>query len=472
MTDYLAWQWIVLAFQLVLAPLAVGHALLKKRDPRSALGWIGLIIVFPLVGAALYGLFGINRVRTRARLIRQQQGEEPDAACDVPPGSPLVKASLSELARISDAISDRPLVKGNAVEMLENGEAAYPAMLEAIDQARHCVFLMSYIMNADEVGHAFVEALSRAVKRGVEVKVLVDGMGELYSSRRISVLLNRAGVETVRFLPPRLFPPAIHLNLRNHRKVLVVDYNQGFAGGMNLARRHLTASGRRDATSDLHFRLRGPVAAQLYDVFAASWHFASGQSLPPPPSVPESFGDTICRTINDGPDEDLDKLAMVLVGAVSAARRRVQIMTPYFLPSKELSGALQAAALRGVQVQIILPQRSNLPFVDWATRKLLWELLRRGVQIFYQPAPFNHAKLFVVDEGYLLMGSANIDPRSLRLNFELGVEVYDAEVASQCADFMDAVRAASLPLAVDDLLNRSLPVKLRDSFFWLFTPYL
>jgi cardiolipin synthase len=276
------------------------------------------------------------------------------------------------------------------------------------------------------------------------------------------------------FMPLRLIPPAIHVNLRNHRKILVADGRVAFTGGMNIGDRHLVEDRKvGNPTADLHFRIAGPVVRQIEDTFFADWGFATGE---PPPSEraapPPAVGEALCRTILDGPDENLDKLLAVLNGAISAARRRIVVMTPYFLPPRDTIAALQAAALRGVEVTIVLPARSNLPFVDWATRNMLWELLDRGARVFYQPPPFAHTKLLLVDDRYVQIGSANIDPRSLRLNFEFNVEVYDDALGREAAEYTDDVVRRSREVDLNEVDSRALWVRLRDSAAWLFQPYL
>jgi len=475
----LPWHWVALAAHVVLAALAVVHAMLYKRDPRAALGWVAVCLLFPLFGPVLYYAFGINRIQTRARrlarlpLFRLQVGYERGSHDAAPVlVSPLAGEPVSRFVRVSDRVASRPLSAGNTVEMLQNGEQAYPAMLAAINGATDRVLLVSYLFEADAVGQAFVTALVDAQRRGVDVRVIVDGVGELYSWPRVSRVLRRAGVRVARFLPPRPLPPNFSVNLRNHRKILVVDGEYGFTGGMNIGARNLLESGSRRATTDLHFRLQGPVVAQLEAIFVEDWHFATGERLRNRLSATVPMGSGYCRCISDGPNEDLDKISLVLMGAISAAQHGILIMTPYFLPSRELIASLQSAALRGVAVTVILPKRSNLPFVDWATRNLLWELLLHGVTIWYQPAPFAHTKLFVVDGVYAHIGSANMDPRSLRLNFELNLEVIGVASVSALLDHARQRRRESTQLTLQEIDGRGLLTRLRDAFCWLFMPYL
>jgi cardiolipin synthase len=212
--------------------------------------------------------------------------------------------------------------------------------------------------------------------------------------------------------------------------------------------------------------------AQLEQAFFEDWERAGGKLADLEPSDQPGPGAAGCRVLTDGPGEDMDKLTVLLSGAVSLARKQVLVMTPYFLPPRELLGAMVSAALRGVEVSVILPEKNNLPYVHWATRNMLWELLRWGVRVFYQPGDFNHSKLFIVDDSYVQVGSANLDPRSLRLNFELAVEVFDPDFAASLIGHCLETRGRSREVTLEEVDGRPLPVKLRDSMAWLFSPYL
>lgn len=475
-------QALLLAAIPLIACVSAGHALLFKRDSRSAFGWIAVSVMFPLVGPALYYLFGINRVRTRAQELSRkspfrlgvafERGDFGQAGVAVSPID--LPEPWRPFARLSDAVVPRALVQSNTVEPLHNGEQAYPAMLAAIDAAQRQILLTTYIFESNTTGRQFIAALVRARRRGVEVHVLLDGVGELYSWPRAGRLLVRAGIDYGRFMPPRLLPPSFHINMRNHRKLLAVDGDVAFIGGMNIGDRHLAEAAGGKGVVDIHFALRGPVVTQIQMIFAEDWRFATGGIIEPAGGTPTSVagGTALCRACSDGPNEDMDKLSMLLIGASSLARERIEIMTPYFIPTAAFVSALQTAALRGVKVVILLPERSNLRVVDWATRNLLWELLQHGVEVRYQPAPFAHSKLVVIDGHYALVGSANIDPRSLRLNFELGVEIFDAALARTLSEHFAAAVANSRVVTLEEVDGRSLPVRVRDAICWLFSPYL
>ncbi|HUL83171.1 MAG TPA: phospholipase D-like domain-containing protein [Gammaproteobacteria bacterium] len=450
----------------IAAVAASTHALLYKRRPQSAFGWIALCFSLPLAGALLYYFFGINRVKTRARKLLTRHPAEvcPTEHLGAPP------PGLEPLGRLGYAVTDLPLTTGNHVRALHNGEHTFPAMLAAIRGATRRVFLSTYIFETGPLGREFVAALAAAAARGVDVRVLLDGIGEFYSLPRASTLLRKAGVRVARFLPPRLWPPLLSVNLRNHRKILAVDGTLAFTGGVNIRESYLAKGGAKIV--DLHASLAGPVVAQVESVFLRDWHFVTGEGARTPATHAELPGRAECRAIADGPERSHDRLTELLVGAIGAARKRVAIMTPYFLPPRELIAPLQAAALEGVDVAVILPARNNLPYVHRATRHMLWELLERGVQVYYQPGPFAHSKLFYVDEDYAQIGSANLDPRSLRLNFEMNVEVYDRRFVSELSEHFEAVRARSKRITVREVDARALRTKLVDGAAWLFSPYL
>lgn len=456
---------------------SAGHALLTKRDPRAALGWIVTCLAIPGLGALFYWLLGVNRIRSRAREL-QEQGQgmhwlNVDAAPTQTdllefPDSPTSRA----LIKLSDAVTRRPLVSGNTVQVLYNGDQAYPEMLRALRQAEKNIFLSSYIFKADSVGKQFVEELAAATERGVDVRVMIDAFGQYYGLTRVRHLLKQAGINYAVFMPPSL-TRSLYLNMRNHRKLLVVDNRISFTGGMNISDRNLSSNGTAPRVLDLHFRLEGPVSSQLRDAFMEDWHFATDEKRrsfdwPDSPLV----GKACCRGISAGPNEPHEKLNWILIGALACASSRIRIMTPYFIPTRAQLAAINAAALRGVRVDILLPEKNNLPYVGWATNAFLFELLEHNVNIYFQPPPFVHSKLLLIDDEYALVGSANIDPRSLRLNFEFNVEIFELETVAELMEHFDSSRERSRQVSLEEMDQRSLPLRLRDSFCKLFTPYL
>jgi cardiolipin synthase A/B len=459
----LAFGVVVLAVALVTA----GHAVIYKRDPRSAALWVLLAWLLPIAGAILYVLFGVNRVQRRAArlrrdLIRVRTTSESDERLPV--------TELVPLARLVAEVVERPLLPGNVIEPLVDGVEAYPAMLQAIDEARASVALASYIFHADGIGENFVNALIRARQRGVAVRVLIDDVSCRFSLHSPAKPLRQAGVPVGDFNPP-LVPARLNaFNLRNHRKILVVDGELGFTGGMNIDRRYWGERPYRDT----HFRLSGPVVAHLMEVFADDWLFTTDEALRGPEWFPQldPAGDSLARGIEAGPDEAFERLRWTYVGAINAAQRTVRICTPYFLPDSGIISALDAAALRGVDVDIVLPDETDLPHIRWAMVHQLWQVLDRGCRVWMRPGPFDHSKLMVVDAHWTFLGSGNWDARSLRLNFEFNVESYCRRLGRRMDELIVERRAGSRRVSLEDVNARPPAIKLRDGVARLFAPLL
>jgi cardiolipin synthase A/B len=466
---------------LALALGAAGHALIHKRDSRAAALWVGFIALVPLLGAVLYLLLGINRIKRRAGRLRgdlkRVRADHAVAPCPteaLPDRLGPDHGHLAALARAESNVLSRALLPGNRIEPLTDGDEAFPAMLDAIARAERSVALSTYIFDRDEAGRAFVDALAAAHARGVAVRVLIDATGTRYSWPSILGLLRRAGIPHARFLPTFPLWRLLSMNLRNHRKILVVDGRTGFTGGMNLRAGHWLDRRPPHPVRDLHFRIEGPVVAHLQEVFADDWFFTTREALRGEAWFPDlaACGPSLARGIADGPDEDFEKLRWTLLAALTAAQRSVRIATPYFLPDASLIAALNLAALRGVAVDILLPEWGNLPIVQWASAALWWQVLGHGGRLALSPPPFDHSKLCIVDDAWSLFGSANWDPRSLRLNFEFNVEAYDPALARRLAADFDRRRARARPVTLADADARRLPVRLRDGLARLLTPYL
>lgn len=470
------WPHLVAGLDFLAALLASIHALLHKRDSRAATLWLGLIWLLPVLGPLLYLALGFNRIRRRALSL----GVHKTISRPIPDnlGEPQHPGAehLQMLARVVGRVVAQPLTPGNQVQPLVNGDEAFPAMLAAIESAKTSISLATYIFDNDPSGRQFVEALGRAVGRGVAVRVLIDAAGARYSWPSIAHQLRHAHIPFATFLPSSLLAPwrVATLNLRNHRKILVVDGQTGFTGGINLRHGNVLANRPKHPVQDLHFRLGGPVVTRLQEAFANDWTFTTGETLADGLWFPElkECGKVIARVIIDGPDADYDKLRWTLLAALAEAQTSVQILTPYFLPDNALVTALNLAALRGVQVDIFLPARNNLPVVHWASRALWWQVLERGCRLWLTPPPFDHSKLMIVDSHWVLLGSANWDARSLRLNFELNVECYGREFADKMAKIIEEKVRGAHPVTLAEADARSSPAKVRDAVARLFSPYL
>lgn len=463
----------------LLALTSAGHALLYKRDSRSALVWVSLTLTVPLIGPFLYWCLGMNRISRRARSW-QESGRWLDRTEIYPIEYhksfelqlPDRGAHFSDLLRLEEKIVKTRQREGNRVVALIGGEEAYPAMLAAIRSARETINLSSYIFDADGIGAEFVKELIEAAGRGVQVRVIIDSLGEKYSRVSPRIAFLGTPVKLVRYLPLR---QGAYINLRNHRKLLIVDGHKAFTGGMNIRSRHLNASESViDSIHDVHFYVTGPVVADLQGTFLSDWYFVTGEKLQDQCFFPaiEPHGAALACCVADGPDREFRKIEQIIKGALSCAKNHVYIMTPYFIPDREMTSSLVTAALRGVDIRIVLPGQNNLIFVDWASRALLWELLANGVRVYYQPPPFVHTKLLLADNIWSLIGSANLDTRSLRLNFELNLSVFDSELSTTINHLFEQTFADSRETTLQEVEQYPLMVKLRNNFARLFSPYL
>lgn len=458
---------------------ALAHLLLRHRDHRSAAFWTALVVFSPLVGPLLYLFLGVNILRRQGRRYRSGTHEPwhdpvPDQPLPLDSVESCESQDHQQLARTLDRLSRFNFTAGNEVRVLHGGDKAMPRMLEAIRGARQSVSLASYIFEAIGIGADFVTELGAAVKRGVEVRVMVDDAGTRYSWPPVIDALTRAGVQARRFMPSRMVLRLITMNLRNHRKILVVDGETAFTGGMNIREGNMLSRKPAHPVQDMHFEVRGPAAAQIQRVFAEDWAFCTGEALEGERWFPTPFpaGATSIIGIVDGPDEDLEVMPAAFFAALNAARHEVRIVTPYFLPPVVLMAALRMCAIRGVKVTILTPAENNIRLVSWAAQTLYPELLATGCRIFESPPPFDHSKFFVVDGAWSFVGSTNWDPRSLRLNFEFNVACHDAELGARLTREMDRMLAVSREVTRESLDEATIFQQVRNGFARLFIPVL
>lgn len=464
-------------FLLILQITVSAHILLHKEDVPSAIGWIGLVWLAPLLGSVAYVLLGINRVRRKALRLHNRGANiftatgktAEEIEKEIPP-------SLWQLLRLGYKAHPQHLALGNSVRPLINGDEAYPRMCAAIAAAKKEVLISSYIFNNDEAGQMFVNAVKQAVQNGAKARILVDGVGLNYSRPDIARAFKEVvGVEFSVFLPSKSPVNLRFLNLRNHRKIMIIDGETAFFGGMNIARGNLLASRPKDPIQDVTFEVRGPVLSQMSRIFEEDWIFSGRKPFLPAQartnSLPLQEATVPARIIPDGPDSDYGKIERLCLGALACAQRTVRIVTPYFLPGDDILTALETAAMRGVDVEIILPQKSNIFGMDWAMEANFKRLLSKGVKIYRAKPPFDHSKLFLVDGVWLFAGSANWDVRSFKLNFESNMECFDQELARKVQDIIEEKKrhAVAIPAHLFDALP--LWRQLRNRAFRLLTPY-
>ena len=455
---------------LFLAGAVTLHVLERKRDVAAAIAWIGVAWLSPILGSALYFLFGVNRVQRRAYRAGRRRGTGwiDDPATFLNPRHD----HFAPLERAIGVLTGRPPRLGNKVRLLRNGDEAYPPMLEAIAAAKASIMFSAYIFEADAAGDRFIAALSAAKARGVEIRVIVDGIGSGYWYSPVHRRLTRAGIPAARFMHTWVPWRMAFLNLRSHKKILVTDGRRAFTGGINIALANVLAEKPADPIRDMHFEVTGPVVTQIAEAFAHDWQYCTGERLGGEAWFPRlaEDGTAAARVITSGPDQDVYKIEFAMLQAIGCAQRSIKILTPYFLPDERLMSALVLASMAGVAVDLVIPECCDHRMMDWAMRAHIAPLLNAGGRVWRAPQPFEHSKLFVIDDGWSLIGSANWDMRSLRLNFELNLEVC-------CPDFSALVTGAierrqANPLTLEELRARRLPERLRDSAVRLLLPYL
>ncbi|MEN8180480.1 MAG: cardiolipin synthase [Pseudomonadota bacterium] len=423
------WLLLDLAIIVFLIPTVV----LQRRESGATLAWILVIILVPFLGLLAFWLFGTTRLRLRRRKRRLAESRLAPALQQLQARSSIVQMPglPPTLLRLAEKLDEAGPQPGNEVALLRQGPAAFDALEAAFDGSRHHIHLVYYIWEPDRTGVRLRDALTRASRRGVEVRLLLDDVGSRSARRGFFQVLVEAGGQVERFLPVDPLSRQLILNNRNHRKIVVVDGEIGFTGGMNIGDVY---AGLGEPWRDLHARIRGPIVHSLQEAFCQDWYHATGDDLVSTayfPHIPGT-GNVWAQLLASGPaDERWRAIHTLLFAAINLARERVWVETPYFVPDPPIVMALQTAALRGVDVRLLLPGRSDLPLVLHAGRSFLDELLAAGVRVFELQDAMHHAKTVTVDGIFSTLGSANMDQRSFRLNFEANVFFFGEEVAGE-----------------------------------------
>lgn len=463
---------------------AVEYILRRGRDPRGMLAWILALLLLPFLGLILYMLIGhipIERKVRRRRRRRTQiepslrrQTDEAVSSFDVREMAEL-DASQRGIIRLATRLGESVVTRSNEVNVYHDAEAVFLSMSLAIETAQSHVHLEYYIWADDETGRAVGDLLVRKAQQGVEVRLLLDAVGCWRLPRSFVRRLKRGGVKVAFFLPWGITTRRLHVNCRNHRKAIIVDGRVGFLGSHNVGDEYLGRRKKYGPWRDTTLRVRGPAVAQLQEVFVEDWHFAAKEDLSAGDAYfpdPDAAGEHMVQVIASGPDRKPNVLYQLLLAAVSDARHQISLITPYFVPDRAMLLALEAAAYRGVRVRLMLPARSDHRVVLWAARSFYEELLASGAEIYEYDEGMLHSKVVVVDRRWAMVGSANMDERSFRLNFELTSLLYDAGLAQGLAADFDALREKSRRVMQEDLRRWTYPQTLAAGAARLATPLL
>lgn len=433
----------------LLGLFAAMHAVMHARTPQGAVGWTLGLLLLPYVTLLPYLYLGSSRFLGYHAGHRAPAAPAPpttaDATAPVDPG-------CARYAAIS-ALQRRPFRSGHRLRLLIDGAAAFEAMLGAITEARHCVLVQFFIIHDDTLGRRLQQVLLERAAAGVRVCVLFDGIGSHALPQRYVDELRAGGVAIHPFATHR-WRNRFQLNFRNHRKILVVDGTRGFVGGLNAGDEYLGLKPPLAPWRDTQLELTGPAVADLQQLFADDWHWITGTALPLPP-VPPAGGDASALVVASGPADRQETGSLFFAAAINAARQRVWLSTPYFVPDNAVRAALQLAVLRGVDVRVLIPARPDHHTVFLASTLHAYAAVRAGIRVFrYQPG-FLHQKALLIDRDTAAIGSLNLDSRSFRLNFEVAALAVDHAFAAEVAAMFNADFARAR--AIDEREYREAP---------------
>jgi cardiolipin synthase len=445
-----------------LALILLAHLVGQQRSPSSTIAWLLVILLLPYIGVPLYLMFGGRKMRRMAG--RKEQVYAPGGS----DGGQQLLGGVTE--RLLNSYGVPPASAGNRLMLVTTGEEAYAQVCRGIDEATSSIDITTFILGTDEVGRALVERLARRAREGVAVRLLLDSVGSWRVNRRFLAPLTEAGARVAFFMPVIHVPFRGRANLRNHRKIVVVDNRRAMIGGMNLSGEYMGPTPDPKRWRDLSVVVNGPAVSELAGLFRSDWKFATGEDLGPvAPAEPAPDGGTDCpvQVVASGPDVTADPLYETLLSSLFTATRRIWVVTPYFVPDEMLARALELAARRGVDVCLIVPQRSNHTSADLARTGFLRQLHNAGARVLMFEPVMLHAKAVIIDD-LGVIGSANMDMRSLFLNYEVALFLYGCTQVEETARWARSLMAESHV----GLPSQGWPAELAQNVVRLLSPLL
>ena len=450
--EALQWFEIFIASYALWVIVACVSLLLERRSPTATLAWIFAFVAIPIVSGVYYLMFGPRRLlrrRRRYNVARKSVSRKVSGSSDEP-RRPALSPDASGLAAVARRLEQGEPTFASAVTLLDDGDSTMKALEEKIGETRHHVHMEYYIWEPDSVGTHFRDLLTAAARRGVEVRVLYDAMGSPDVNRKFWAPLREAGGQVIAFNPVHLLRITFG-NFRTHRKIAVCDGLTGFVGGINLHEPACAKCAGKEAWRDQHARIDGEPVHRIQRLFLENWNYSRGQFKLNEANVdkyfpPARLGEGIpVQIVASGPDDTTAPLHAFFLACFSTARWRILIQTPYLIPDEPLESALRIAELRGVDVQVIVPKQGDSKLVTAASHTYCESMRKAGIKIFEYGPPMLHAKTIVVDDSVAIVGTANLDNRSFRLNFEVAAAFYDAHTIAQLAKRFEEDRAASHP---------------------------
>lgn len=471
----------------------IAWILMTKHNATSAVAWCMVVLFFPFFGALFFLLFGYQHIsrplqrkrrhKLSYRLPPYPPGYESKSGRLVAaerPGQPPGELSVAQhLAVLADRFGAYPLTVGNQVDYYFDGQTAFPPMLEAIAAARDHVHIEFFIFHADSIGREFLNLLAQKARQGVEVRFLYDAIGSRGLGARALAELQMAGGKVSQFLPINLLRRRFQINMRNHRKILIIDGDVAFTGGLNIGDEYRGLNPVFGYWRDAHLRVRGPAVGDLQRVFAEDWDFAAHERLTDDPAkapryflAKEAGGNVPVQIIDSGPDRDLKGIREIYFAAILKARKRVWIASPYFVPDAGLLDAIRLAGYLGVDVRLLNQLHPDHWLPHYSARYYWGEVLPAGVKIYQYARGMMHSKMILVDGEWATIGTANLDNRSLHLNFEVNCLIYSAQEVARLEEIFLRDLQDSVRLDRGAFLRRPFSARLLDNAARLLSPIL
>ncbi len=447
----------------------------ENRNPIKSLAWVTVLIFLPVVGLVFYLFFGRN-LKSRHRLSRHNKLRLLHSLPPQPSVADrqhiLTPANL-QIVKLCDTIGSLPLTIGNEIEIFSSGDAKFSALKADLRAAKRFICLQYYIFTDDTIGHEIADILIEKARQGVAVSVSYDHVGSFSVHTRFFTRMRRAGVDARPFLRVTFPSLANRINWRNHRKIVVIDGEIGYIGGMNIADRYVKATRRQLPWRDTHFRLRGGAVNSLLLSFAADWSYMGRPLNTLHFAEPKPINNNVAvQVITSGPDGKWPNIAMAYQRAIASAQRSIFIQTPYFLPTDALLKALQAAALAKVDVRIMMPRHCDSRLLSLASYSYITECLRGGIKIYLYEDRMIHSKTMIIDDTCVAAGSTNFDFRSFEHNFEANIFVYDGEFNRRMRNIFFADLANCTKLTYARWSKRAVLQKALESVLRLMSPIL
>ncbi len=453
----------------------------QKGDPLKTVSWIMVMLLVPIAGIILYFYFGQNY--RRQKIFNRKELGDMERLRDYShvqilelPGKEFLKdpkiKSKQHIMTLLLNNSKAMLSENNSLNIYSRGKEAFDVILKDIDSAKNHIHLMYYIIEDDKIGKRVQEILIKKAQQGIEVRVIYDDMGSWSLSNKYIKPLKEAGVQIYPFLPVRFPLFTNKINYRNHRKIVIIDGKIGHLGGMNVADRYIEGGAELGMWKDMQLRIKGEAVHSLQVIFLTDWYFVSKKVINDDIFFPENAikEKRLVQITASGPDSDWANIMQAYFAAITTAENHIYIASPYFIPNESILTALKTAALSGVDVRLMIPQKSDSHVVYNSTLSFVGELMEAGIKIYFYKKGFNHAKLMLVDGIFSSIGTANMDIRSFDQNFEVNALIYDEEIAARLEKlYLDDLKRCNTS-TLEEWNNRSWLKNTKENLARLFSP--